>query len=84
MNTVHVDDLCRAVWYLSRRDDSLGQIYNAVDVGNTTQGTISSLVSELFDINHDYWGSALSTICKVSSYLSNNKKSWFISRPIVY
>ncbi|XP_063226526.1 uncharacterized protein LOC134533146 [Bacillus rossius redtenbacheri] len=64
MNTVHVTDLCRAVWHVAMRDDTLSQVYNVVDEGDTTQGTISSLVSEIFNINHDYWGTAVSTVCK--------------------
>nr|CAD7461895.1 unnamed protein product [Timema tahoe] len=64
MNTVHVTDLCQAIWHLATREDTLGQVYNIVDKGDTTQGTISNLVSEIFNINHDYWGKALSTVCK--------------------
>ncbi|EEB11293.1 NAD dependent epimerase/dehydratase, putative [Pediculus humanus corporis] len=64
MNTVHVDDLCRAIWFVLSRDDTRQNIYNVVDEGNSTQGTISSLVSEIFNINHDYWGSTISSIAK--------------------
>lgn len=66
LNTVHVDDLCKAIWHVCGREDTLSQIYNVVDDGNTTQGLISEIVSNLFHINHDYWGNALSTIVKVS------------------
>jgi hypothetical protein len=41
------------------------QIYNVVDKGETTQGKISSIVSEIFDINVDYWGTAFTTLAKV-------------------
>ncbi|KAK7866504.1 hypothetical protein R5R35_014366 [Gryllus longicercus] len=64
MNTVHVTDLCRALWHLATRDDTIGQIYNIVDQGDSTQGTISNLVSDIFNINHDYWGTMLSNVCK--------------------
>lgn len=64
LNTVHVDDLCKAIWHVCGREDTLSQIYNVVDDGNTTQGLISEIVSNLFQINHDYWGNALSTIVK--------------------
>ncbi|XP_066994011.2 uncharacterized protein [Anabrus simplex] len=64
MNTVHVVDLCRAIWFLALRDDTRGQIYHIVDQGDTTQGIVSSLVSDIFNINHDYWGTTLSKICK--------------------
>lgn len=65
LNTVHVDDLCRAIWHVCGRDDTLNEVYNVVDDGNSTQGVVSQLVSELFNISHDYWGSTLSNIVKV-------------------
>ncbi|XP_011311708.1 uncharacterized protein [Fopius arisanus] len=64
MNTVHVRDLVRAIWYVANRDDTIGQTYNVVDEADSTQGSISAIVSELFNINHDYWGTALSTLAK--------------------
>ena len=35
MNTVHVDDVCRAVWHLCQNGKN-GEIYNIVDDGNTS------------------------------------------------
>lgn len=67
MNTVHVRDVARAVWHVATKPETVGQIYNIVDEGNSTQGSISAIVSELFNINHDYWGTALSSIAKVHS-----------------
>ena len=66
MNTVHVRDVARAIWCVATRSETVGQIYNLVDEGNSTQGSISAIVSELFNINHDYWGSTLSSIAKVN------------------
>ncbi|XP_076655053.1 uncharacterized protein LOC143360251 [Halictus rubicundus] len=64
MNTVHVRDVARAIWHVANRPDTLGQTYNVVDEGDSTQGSISAIVSELFNINHDYWGYTLSTLAK--------------------
>ncbi|XP_034940864.1 uncharacterized protein [Chelonus insularis] len=64
MNTVHVMDVVRAMWHVTNRDDTIGQIYNVVDESDSTQGSISAVVSELFNINHDYWGNTLSTFAK--------------------
>ncbi|KAK0087143.1 hypothetical protein PV325_001656 [Microctonus aethiopoides] len=64
MNTVHVKDVARAMWFVANRTDTIGQIYNIVDDSDSTQGSISAMVSELFNINHDYWGTALSTLAK--------------------
>lgn len=66
MNTVHVKDVARAMWFVANRTDTIGQIYNIVDDSDSTQGSISAMVSELFNINHDYWGTALSTLAKVN------------------
>ncbi|KAL1132270.1 hypothetical protein AAG570_010227 [Ranatra chinensis] len=64
MNTVHVEDLCRAMWHVCQREDTLGHVYNVADDGHTTQGLLSEIISELFNINHDYYGNTLSSICK--------------------
>ena len=42
MNTVHVDDLCRAVWHLCRHGKRR-EIYNIVDKGDT--GTYANIVT---------------------------------------
>lgn len=63
-HTVHVHDLVRAVYFLAQNGKH-GQIYNVVDEGETTQGDVSSIVSEIFDINHDYWGSTFTTLAKL-------------------
>lgn len=67
MNTVHVKDVARAIWHVADKTATIGQVYNLVDEGNSTQGKISAIISEIFNINHDYWGVALSTLAKVSS-----------------
>lgn len=64
LNTVHVRDVCRAIWLVATRDDTKGKIFNVVDEGDTTQGLISTLISDIFGISHDYYGYALSMICK--------------------
>ncbi|KAG7213438.1 hypothetical protein KM043_002716 [Ampulex compressa] len=64
MNTVHVRDVAAAVWHVLNKPETVGQTYNIVDEGDSTQGSISAIVSELFNINHDYWGTTLSTLAK--------------------
>lgn len=46
-----------------------GGIYNLVDGNNTKQGDITNIVSDIFNINHDYWGNTLSNIAKVSDII---------------
>lgn len=57
----------RAVVWLCQRGKT-GEVYNLVDDGNTTQGLVTNIVSDIFDINHDYWGNTLSKIAKVSVF----------------
>lgn len=64
MNTVHVRDVCRAVWTLGRHPEANKQVYNAVDDANSTQGALAELVSDIFKIQHDYYGTAISTLAK--------------------
>jgi nucleoside-diphosphate-sugar epimerase len=68
MNTVHVLDVCRAIWHLCEKEEAVGKIYNIADENHTTQGLLSELISEIFNINHDYWGNTLSSICKVKTF----------------
>ncbi|XP_076064500.1 dTDP-D-glucose 4,6-dehydratase isoform X2 [Oratosquilla oratoria] len=63
INTVHVTDVSRAVVWLSKRGKT-GQIYNVVDECNTTQGYITNIISNIFNINHEYIGNILSTVAK--------------------
>ncbi|XP_069102711.1 uncharacterized protein [Argopecten irradians] len=65
MNTVHVEDVCRAVWHLCLHGNR-GQVYNIVDSADTTQGRVCHLVSELFNIQYDFVGSMFSNIAKVN------------------
>lgn len=65
MNTVHVEDVCRALWFLCQQG-RCGEVYHLVDRSNTTQGKICQLVSEMFDIDYDFMGSVLSTMARVN------------------
>ncbi|XP_063548018.1 uncharacterized protein LOC134755393 [Cydia strobilella] len=64
MNTVHVSDVCRAMWALGNKPEANKQVYNIVDEANSTQGSLAELVSDIFKINHDYYGTAISTLAK--------------------
>ncbi|KAH1006004.1 hypothetical protein HUJ04_006890 [Dendroctonus ponderosae] len=70
LNTVHVEDLCRAILFLSERTDSLGQIYNVVDEGDTTQGVISHHLAEIFKINVEYCGKLVSSCIDIKSAIN--------------
>ncbi|XP_014664268.1 PREDICTED: uncharacterized protein LOC106806738 [Priapulus caudatus] len=42
MNTVHVDDVCRAIWHVCHHGNA-GEVYNLVDKGETRQDKLSDL-----------------------------------------
>ncbi|XP_033726347.1 uncharacterized protein LOC117315975 isoform X2 [Pecten maximus] len=65
MNTVHVEDVCRAVWHLCHHGNR-GEVYNIVDSADTTQGKVCHLVAELFNIQYDFVGSMFSNLAKVN------------------
>ncbi|XP_029644572.1 dTDP-glucose 4,6-dehydratase isoform X3 [Octopus sinensis] len=65
MNTVHVEDMCRALWFLCNHGKT-GEIYHIVDKGDTTQGKISELISTIFNIEHEFVGSTMSSLAKLN------------------
>lgn len=62
LNTVHVEDVCRAIWFVCEREETIKGIYNVVDDGKSTQGSISDLLAELYQINVDYYGYVVSSV----------------------
>lgn len=65
LNTVHVDDVVASMWYLANCPAAERQIYNVVDDAQSTQGTLSAMLSDIFAIKVDYWGTVVSSITKV-------------------
>ncbi|XP_075147251.1 uncharacterized protein LOC142221418 [Haematobia irritans] len=64
--TVHVDDVCAAIWQLACSENAQGQTYNIADDAESTQGTISDMLGEIFGINIDYFGIVMSNLTKLS------------------
>ncbi len=61
VNTVHVDDVCAAMW--AARSFENGSVFN-VSVGDTDQGAINELLEQLFNIKTGFYGAAMSTLAK--------------------
>jgi nucleoside-diphosphate-sugar epimerase len=55
LNTVHVNDVVRALWHLKDKGKS-GEIYNLADSGDSSQETISKFVANLFGIKYEFLG----------------------------
>lgn len=66
VNTVHVEDLVKATHHLCLYSKP-GEIYNVVDTGETTQGHLSTLISEIFGVSHEFLGTAFSHIAKLDA-----------------
>ncbi|CAH0394943.1 unnamed protein product [Bemisia tabaci] len=68
MNTIHVKDLCEAIWFLMKLKEAHGEVYNAVDDGNTTQGRVTDLIASIFNISYDFCGKVMSTLTTVDKF----------------
>lgn len=65
INTIHVDDVVAATFYLAQSQQANRQCYNIVDDSQSTQGSISNILANIFNIKIDYWGEGLSNLSKV-------------------
>jgi hypothetical protein len=77
-NTVHISDATRALWaiaswYAAGRAGwdakTMGgdtPIFNVVDKGATTQGTMAEIIGEIFKIETGFQGSLISTFAKLN------------------
>jgi len=63
MNTVHVDDVVRAIWHLTNHGNS-GGIYNLSDKNETDQGKINDILEEIYGIKTGFLGKAMSSMAK--------------------
>lgn len=76
-NTVHIDDLTRALWAVAEwydagkanwDDAKMGPVptFNIVDHGVTTQGTMADLVADIFSIETGFQGQLVSTFARLN------------------
>jgi len=82
INTVHVEDVCAALWFLGQ-NGKVGDAYNLADSNDTDQGSINKLIEPLFKIKTDYMGflkskAATSIAMKTVAETANEKhlKPW--------
>ena len=77
MNSVHIDDAVRALWSLAEwyvngkanwdaKEMGETPIFNVVDKGNTSQGTIADILSEIFDMKTTFMGQMLSNFARLN------------------
>jgi len=76
-NTVHISDACRALWDVAEwyvhgksnwDEKAYGDtpIFNIVDNGSTSQGTMSKLIGDIFKIETGFQGHLISTFAKMN------------------
>lgn len=65
INTVHVNDVCKAIWFLKDKGE-VGTIYNLSDSNKTDQAKISAIIAEIFGIKTGFVGSVKSQFAKLN------------------
>lgn len=79
-NTVHIDDVTRSLWAAAAWYDKKGglaswdakamgttvPVFNVVDKGATTQGTVADIIGKIFDIKTGFQGQLISTFARMN------------------
>ncbi len=79
-NTVHIDDVTRALWEVALWYDKKGggkawdakamgndvPVFNVVDKGMTTQGTMAGIIAKTFGIKTGFQGQLISTFARLN------------------
>jgi len=55
INTVHVEDVCGALWHLGS-NGTIGEVYNLADSNDTDQGTLNKHLESIFKIKTEFYG----------------------------
>lgn len=77
VNTVHIQDCSRALWSVAEwyangkqnwDDKAYGStpMFNVVDKGNTSQGTMAEIIGDIFKIETGFQGSLISTFARLN------------------
>eukprot|EP00047_Mylnosiga_fluctuans_P005095 m.238396 g.238396 ORF g.238396 m.238396 type:complete len:370 (-) comp13297_c0_seq1:99-1208(-) len=65
LNTVHVTDVVAAMWHVATTAPG-GIVFNLADSADTTQGSVTDMISTLFGIKSDYHGQILSNLARLN------------------
>lgn len=76
VNTVHIHDAVRAIWSVADwyakgkaswdAKDGATPIFNVVDEGNTSQGTMAEIIGKIFKIETGFQGALISTFARLN------------------
>eukprot|EP01024_Parvocaulis_polyphysoides_P042205 TRINITY_DN38658_c0_g1_i1.p1 TRINITY_DN38658_c0_g1~~TRINITY_DN38658_c0_g1_i1.p1 ORF type:complete len:190 (+),score=24.45 TRINITY_DN38658_c0_g1_i1:82-570(+) len=64
MHTVHVRDVCEALWVISQKADN-GTTWNLADKNNTTQESVNKILEPIFGIKTGFFGTIISNAAKL-------------------
>lgn len=64
LNTVHVFDVARAIYFAARKAPA-GSVFNLADKGDTDQGRVVRIVCALFNVEAAYAGTIMSNLAQV-------------------
>jgi len=83
INTVHVDDVVKAIWHVATKVTPSSAVYNLADSTDTDQGTLCPILESIFAIKTSFIGNlksklATSVAMKTVSDTANDKhlKPW--------
>jgi len=66
MNTVHVTDVCKALWHVATKCPA-GEVYNLADKGETSQGSVNKHLEKIFGIKTGFMGDMMSKVAQTVS-----------------
>jgi len=65
LNTVHVDDVVRAIWHCAQNVNGPA-VFNLADSADTSQGSLNKILGTVFGIETGFVGTAMSTLAKAA------------------
>ena len=66
VNTVHVEDVARAVWHLAQQEpQDSSELFNLADKSDTSQGSINAFLGSIFSIRTGFHGKIVSNLAKM-------------------
>jgi nucleoside-diphosphate-sugar epimerase len=65
MNTVHVRDVCKALWHIATKCKA-GETFNLADKNDSTQGSVNTHLEKIFGIKTGFLGGMVSNVAKLN------------------
>ncbi|PWU99010.1 hypothetical protein C4B63_10g444 [Trypanosoma cruzi] len=64
IHTVHVQDVVAAMWHIVCAG-AIHEVYNVVDDGDTTQGSLNAVLESMFKVKTGYFGALMSNLASL-------------------